>query len=362
MKTNVCKWGGSSLSDGEKVKAVIKYIKDSGIEVVVLSAPGKRYAGDTKVTDLLIEIKNDINLLDKNFEIISSRYREIINKLNITFDIDKHIKNIKKEYLITNDSSYLLSRGEWLISRIVAKALSYTFVDSKAVIKFDKSGRLLPSTYKKISDIVKKHKRVVFPGFYGGYGNKVKIFSRGGSDITGAIVSRALNINYTNFTDVDGIYDTFPISQKSKLLKKISYSDMKFLGMFGFGVLHHKVSDVLSVTSLKTTLKSTFKPKNRGTAVVSTQVPITASSKTTCLIAQSIGDIYTLLKNEKIFINLAYKYLDEYFYVIPLASKSDLDKLNIAYKKVDVTAIVSKKKVKNALPLGENRYLKIDVI
>jgi len=364
---SVCKWGGSSLASGCLAKNVTNYIKDNGIKVVIFSAPGKRNKEDIKVTDLLARIKsysedNNQEAIDDTFLILQDRYEEIASALNIKIDIEKTLQKIKAEYQKTSDNSYLLSRGEWLMSKIMAKHLGFHFADAKNIIVFDKNGKLKAKTYENIRAVVKKYKRVVFPGFYGGYRGKVKIFSRGGSDITGAIVAKALNKNYINFTDIDGIYSTYPITKNSKKLKSISYSNIKFLGLFGFSVLHHKCSDILGDTDLKATIKSTFEPQKCGTTVKSHSDCIFASTSINALLVRHKSDIYKNLTSKKIFVLLNYKFLDSYFYLVSRSEKQALGTLNLAYDKVLVNAKVSKKNPRGYLPLGDNRYIKIEVL
>ena len=238
---NVCKWGGSSLAGGTRALNVANFIKANSLPIIVLSAPGKMTAQDEKITDLLIKIVNNPDKIDEILQTIKNRFIDITKTLQVNIDINNELSKIKNTFIKTKDSSYLISRGEYLMAKIFAKHLNYKFVDSKNIIKFDKNDKLLNKTYILIKQAVDKYKKVVIPGFYGSYKNKIKIFSRGGSDITGAIVAKALNANYTNYTDVDGVYNKFPLTNKSKKLKSISYSDMKFLGLFGFSVLNHSI-------------------------------------------------------------------------------------------------------------------------
>lgn len=374
MKTNprknidcVCKWGGSSLASGNLAKNVASYIKENGIQVVIFSAPGKRNKEDIKVTDILASIKsyqehNNQTAINETFLTLKNRYEEIASSLGIKIDIENILQKIKNIYQKTTDNSYLLSRGEWLMSKIMAKHLGYHFADTKNIIVFDKNGKPKDISYQNIRQVVKKYKCVVFPGFYGGHSGKVKIFSRGGSDITGAIVAKALNENYINFTDIDGIYNTYPLTKTSKKIKSISYQDIKFLGLFGFSVLHHKCSDILCNTDLKTTIKSTFEPQKCGTTIKSHCGHIFASTNINALLVRHKSDIYKNLTSKKIFVLLNYKFLDSYFYLVPKSEKQVLNNLNLTYEEVLVSAKVSKKTPRGFLPLGDDRYIKLKVL
>lgn len=356
---NVCKWGGSSLADGERALRVANFIKQNNISVIILSAPGKITPSDSKVTDLFIQVTKNVNNLDKIFNTIKSKYINIINTLNINFDIDKELLKIKTTYTKYLDNSYLLSRGEYLMAKIFAKYLNYKFLDSKNIIKFDKRGNLLDKTYSLIQDKISKYKKVVIPGFYGSYKSKIKIFSRGGSDITGAIVAKALNKNYTNYTDIDGVYSKYPLDNTAKKIKKLSYADMKFLGIFGFSVLHYKCCDILGNTSLKTYIKSTFEPQKSPTTLQRTSDSINAEATKNLVLIQFCEDISLLLSQQKIFVFFKYTCSNNYFYLISLEDKNKIN--NYPFYNVLATAIISTKPIKNALYLGNNHYLKINI-
>lgn len=355
--SDVCKWGGSSLATGKRALNVANFIKANSLPIVVLSAPGKITALDEKITDLFIKISQNSPISDQIFEKIKFKYADIIKTLKVDFDIDKHLQKIKASYAKTQDKSYLISRGEYLMAKIFSKHLGYKFVDSKDIIKFDKDGKLLNTSFALIKQTLSKYKKVVIPGFYGSYKNNIKIFSRGGSDITGAIISKALNLNYTNYTDIDGVYNSYPLTNNSKKLKNISYRDMKFLGLFGFSVLHHKCCDILEGTNLKINVKSTFEPEKRPTTIQTTPCLVSARSKSCGYIIQTDGDVLDALKDAKIFVLFRYIYLNSYFYLV---SNNEIDKLkNYHVYPVNIEAIISKRQIKNAFYLGKNKYLKI---
>ena len=353
---SVCKWGGSSISSGTRALRVANFIKQNNIPIVVLSAPGKSTPLEDKITDLLIKITTNIQDIDIYLKQINDRYTDIIKTLNINFDIVAEINKIKNKYLQSKDNSYLISRGEYLMAKIFAKHLNYKFIDSKDIIKFDKNGKLLESTYNLIKNAISKYKQVVIPGFYGSHKNNIKIFSRGGSDITGAIVARALNKNYFNFTDIDGVYNKYPLTDTAKKLKSLSYEDMKFLGLFGFSVLHHKCCDILKDTNLKVFIKSSFEPQKRPTTIKPYAPSIFASSEKEFNLTQSKDDIYDWFLERKIFVFFKYQYLDNYFYLIDTKSLTPT-KTNTF--KVFVKAIISNKFIDSALLVEPNHYLKI---
>lgn len=211
MNTIVTKFGGSSLADSIHFKKV-KNILESNPErkYIIPSAPGKSSFKDFKITDLLYlchaHVKSGISL-DDVFKLISERYKSIVDDLNLNLDLTSYLNIIKTD--IENGSSvdYTASRGEYLNGIILANYLNIDFIDAKDVIKFNKYGTLnIEETYVALKDKLSNYERAVIPGFYGSneHGDIVT-FSRGGSDITGALVAASINAKlYENWTDVSG--------------------------------------------------------------------------------------------------------------------------------------------------------------
>ena len=199
MKIKVAKFGGSSLADASqfaKVKSIL--FSDSDRRIVVPSAPGKRSSVDTKVTDLFYEC-NRLASAGKDiapaFDRIIERYHGIAQELGLTVDLDVHLDEVRKNIQLGAGADYAASRGEYLNGILLADYLGWTFVDAAKGIFFDEEGRLdTEKTNHMLSELLKDCPYAVVPGFYGcdSHGN-VKTFSRGGSDITGAIVARAVN-------------------------------------------------------------------------------------------------------------------------------------------------------------------------
>ncbi|MBP5762561.1 MAG: aspartate kinase, partial [Lachnospiraceae bacterium] len=208
----VVKFGGSSLASAEQFKKVGDIIKaDPERRYVVPSAPGKRSPRDTKVTDMLYNLYDSVSD-DRSFsevlKNIRARYDEIIKGLGIKLDLSDEFKLIEKNLKGGADKDYAASRGEYLNGRIMAAYLGYEFLDPADYIIFDKKtdNYEAEKTYKKLGTKLSKVERAVIPGFYGAYADgTVKTFSRGGSDITGSIVARAIHADvYENWTDVSG--------------------------------------------------------------------------------------------------------------------------------------------------------------
>ncbi len=274
MGVKVCKFGGTSMADGNMLKRVRDIVSEEDErKYVVVSAPGKRYSEDAKVTDLLYACHK---LLDsdpeKGFEPVRSRFESIVRELNMGIDfspvLDETLERIKKE----RDEQFTASRGEYLCAVLFAKVLGAKFVDAEDVILFDETGRLDDAaTDKAVSKALAGEEKVVIPGFYGrGADGKVKTFSRGGSDITGAIIARAVGASlYENWTDVSGFLACDPrIVPSPKRIKSISYKELRELSYMGANVLHAESIFPVRSMGIPVKIKNTFKPEDEGTEIL----------------------------------------------------------------------------------------------
>ena len=211
MALKVCKFGGTSMADGNIIVEVKKIMEsDKDRRFAVVSAPGKRYSGDVKVTDLLYSCQSELNEtggISKSFPAVRARFLDIARQLNLKTDIGAVLDETERRIVSENSTDFTASRGEYLSARVFAEVSGAKFIDSEEVIFFKADGTLDGAkSYKAISEAVDGVKLAVFPGFYGkGADGRVKTFSRGGSDITGAVVARAVNATlYENWTDVSG--------------------------------------------------------------------------------------------------------------------------------------------------------------
>ena len=243
----VVKFGGSSLASAEQFKKVGKIIHaDDSRVYVVPSAPGKRFDGDTKVTDMLLhayQTASEGNDVDEELKAIKARYDEIITGLELKdFSLDDDFAEIKKNLAENPQSDYAASRGEYLNGKVMAAYLGIPFIDSAEVIFFNEEGNLNDyKTYKRLTERLAQNERAVIPGFYGmGKDGNVKTFSRGGSDVTGSIVARASRADvYENWTDVSGFLVADPrIVPDPKPIKYITYRELRELSYMGASVLH----------------------------------------------------------------------------------------------------------------------------
>ena len=276
MNIKVVKFGGSSLADSEHFKQVASIIKaDPDRRYVVPSAPGKRFKEDIKVTDMLYEcydkIRHNENI-DELYARISDRYNSIIKELGLEFDISGELEYIKNAMQHRSGRDFAASRGEYLNSLILAKYLKFDFVDAENVIYFRDNGTLdEEKTNEMMREELMQHKNAVIPGFYGVMPNgTIKTFSRGGSDITGSIVARAVDADlYENWTDVSGFLMADPrIIDDPSPIKTISYRELRELSYMGATVLHEDAIFPVRHAKIPINIRNTNRPQDAGTMIV----------------------------------------------------------------------------------------------
>ena len=277
MSLSVCKFGGSSLADGNNISRVTEIIaSDPSRRFVVVSAPGKRYSEDVKVTDLLYACYQESvekGSCAETFEKIRRRFRSIVSELGMdTFDIESILNATEREIEENKSADFTASRGEYLNARIVAAKLGWTFVDAKDIIYFDEKGRFDEArSYPLIEKALSACKNAVVPGFYGADVNgKIKTFSRGGSDISGSIVARAMNADvYENWTDVSGFLACDPrIVDKPQKIETISFKELRELSYMGANVLHADSIFPVRKGDIPIRIKNTFRPQDPGTLIL----------------------------------------------------------------------------------------------
>ena len=227
----VVKFGGSSLASAEQFQKVADIIHaDPERRYVVPSAPGKRFSGDTKVTDMLYScyhLAEEGSDFKKELKAIAERYQEIIDGLSLSLSLADEFKLIEKNFKEKTGENYAASRGEYLNGIIIAAYLGYEFIDSAEVIRFKDNGEFdAEVTNEILSARLQDVEKAVVPGFYGAYADgRVKTFSRGGSDVTGSIVARAVKADvYENWTDVSGFLIADPrIIDQPEAIETITY-------------------------------------------------------------------------------------------------------------------------------------------
>ena len=272
----VVKFGGSSLASAQqfsKVKSIIT--ADKHRRYVIPSAPGKRFSGDTKVTDMLYDCY-DTAVSGSNFEEkldkIHERYNEIIEGLHLDLSLDKEFDKIYEYFKNGAGVNYAASRGEYLNSIIMANYLGFEFIDAAEVIFFDENGEFDSEKTNNILSIrLEKTDCAVIPGFYGAMPNgTIKTFSRGGSDITGSIVARAVKADlYENWTDVSGFLVTDPhIVENPEPIEIITYRELRELAYMGASVLHDEAIFPVRREGIPINIKNTNDPSAPGTLIV----------------------------------------------------------------------------------------------
>ena len=274
--SKVVKFGGSSLASAEQFKKVGNIIRaDKERKYVVPSAPGKRFSNDTKVTDMLYacyDLADQGKSFKAELDAIKARYQEIIDGLQLDLDLVDEFKTIEKNFKAKAGSNYAASRGEYLNGIIMANYLGYDFIDAATVIFFDENGEFdAAKTNEVLRARLAESKEAVVPGFYGAMPDgTVKTFSRGGSDITGSIVARAVHATcYENWTDVSGFLIADPrIIKDPQPIKTITYRELRELSYMGASVLHEDAVFPVRKAGIPINIRNTNAPDDEGTWIV----------------------------------------------------------------------------------------------
>lgn len=284
----------------QKVKDIV--LSDDERRYVVVSAPGKRYSDDSKITDLLYLCKTHIDhnfTTDHVFQVISDRYRMMELNLKVDVGIDRDLEEIRKNLKPGMTADYIASRGEYLCGKLTAAFLGYDFVDPAGLIQFDERGRHLSvETNIALAQELSKHERAVVPGFYGsGPDGEIVTFSRGGSDITGSLVAKAVNADmYENWTDVSGFLMADPrIVDNPKPITRITYKELRELSYMGAGVLHEDAVFPVREVNIPINIRNTNEPDSPGTIISDT--PRDDSSVITGLAGRKDFAVISLYKN-----------------------------------------------------------------
>lgn len=282
MKRIVAKFGGSSLADASQINKVKDILFASNDRrYCVVSASGKRNKDDDKITDLLINLhvnKNDSKKQKEIFEKIKARYIDIVKNLGISFDVESELSKILDESKNKADRDYLASRGEYLSAKILSIYFDAIFLDMQGVIIFgddkkidyDKSFENIKLAIDKIEK-EESDKKIIIPGFYGSTkSGEIVTFSRGGSDITGAMVARAMNADlYENWTDVSGVMFVDPrIVEDKSTIEYITYTELRELSYMGANVLHEETVYPVSKVGIPINILNTNSPSDKGTMIM----------------------------------------------------------------------------------------------
>ena len=277
MSIKVCKFGGTSMADGRIICRAADIVRsDAARRYVVVSAPGKRFSGDIKVTDLLYKCSDalesgDMETFRQTFDKIRVRFLNIQNEIGKDVGVKEGLDEVEAQMLAGAGRDYCASRGEFFAARIMAAVLEVPFVDATEFIRFDKSGALDPITFELGAKVLGAYEKAVVPGFYGlGADGKVKTFSRGGGDISGSIVARSvMACLYENWTDVSGFYACDPrIVDSPKWIAELTYQELRELSYMGANVLHSESIFPVRSAGIPIRICNTFRPDEAGTYIV----------------------------------------------------------------------------------------------
>ncbi|WP_273234981.1 aspartate kinase [Ileibacterium valens] len=277
MSLKITKFGGSSVAQASQFKKVRDIIQaDPDRRYVVVSAPGKRFSNDSKITDLLylLDAHRTYHVDGSNvFRLIKERFLEIKEELDLKQPIEKEL-----DQLYTNLSSYsqneLVSRGEYFCAKLMAEYLGFPFVDAADVIRLNLDKSIdWEATRARLQAKMNEYEHFVFPGFYGtSANNKIQVFSRGGGDITGSILANAMGADvYENWTDVSGFLMADPrIVPNPKEITHITYSELRELSYMGASVLHEEAIFPVKETNTPIHILNTNRPDDAGTIIQET--------------------------------------------------------------------------------------------
>jgi aspartate kinase len=277
--TIVCKFGGTSLADADQIrKSADIVLSDPNRRFVVVSAPGKRMTSDKKITDLLYLchslVQQGLNSAFA-FDIIRERFMSIADKLDVP-EMFEWLREVQVEIASGADRDYVASRGEYLNGRLIAKFIGASFVDAADIIVFGSEGRIrTKETYERVAARLETENGLaVIPGFYGkDFAGNIRCFSRGGSDITGAIVARAVYAHvYENWTDVSGLLMADPrLIANPKPIAEVTYREQRELSYMGATVLHDEAVFPVREAGIPIHIRNTNDPSAPGTRIVTTR-------------------------------------------------------------------------------------------
>ncbi|MBQ8291354.1 MAG: aspartate kinase [Clostridia bacterium] len=277
MAIKVCKFGGTSMADGNVILSVAKIVKaEKERRYVVVSAPGKRYGADVKVTDLLYKCAEAVEAgnmqeLEACFGKIRARFLHIEKEIGKDIGLDVELSEIEEKIKDGAGAAYAASRGEYLAARVMSAVLEVPFVDATEIIRFKEDGTLDEASFALAGKVLAAYEKAVIPGFYGlGADGKVKTFSRGGSDISGAVVARAVKASlYENWTDVSGFYACDPrIVNSPRSIPELTYQELRELSYMGANVLHAESIFPVRSAGIPIRICNTFRPEDKGTDIV----------------------------------------------------------------------------------------------
>ena len=271
----VSKFGGSALADSEMVKKTAEIIKsDPARKFIVVSAPGRRFKNDLRVTDLLYlthsRFKGRENY-DETLNQVKERFVEIINGLGINFDIEAEIAEVKRNMLSGKTTEEIACRGEYIMAKILSLYLDWQFVDSAELIYFKIDGELdLAKTLERSAMRLRNVERAIIPGFYGSIpGVGLKTFPRGGGDTSGALIARALKAElYEKWSETTEVYTVDPsIVPDPHKIRNVTYMELRELTYMGIKVIYEDVIALLQSEKIPISIRNIYNPADKGTRI-----------------------------------------------------------------------------------------------
>lgn len=304
MKTIVAKFGGSSLSDAEQFKKVKQIIlEDKARRYIVVSAPGKRHRGDSKVTDILYmcqQLASHHMRFDEIFDLVRARYTSIVEELALSLDIDSILQEVYTAIADGASRAFCASRGEYMNALLLADYLGFPFVDAKELIHFERADRLQDErTRMAITEKLRPLDCAVIPGFYGsGATEPILCFSRGGSDVTGAILADALHADlYENWTDVSGFLAADPsIVPEAVPMEQITFTELRELSYMGASVMHEEAIFPLRRFGIPVRIRNTDEPNAFGTLITPDDTAADRTGLITGLAGKKDFSVFTINK------------------------------------------------------------------
>ncbi len=275
MGTVVCKFGGSSLSEARQIRKVESILRsDDRRRFIIVSAPGKRNDSDEKITDLLYRCQSLAaggGSFSEPFSTIRTRYLEIEAELGAESGMERALAEVEKQLRAGASPDLAASRGEYLCARLLSKHLGATFVDAEDIVKIRADGSVDEASYAAVAQRIGAAGLYVIPGFYGTDSTgRIRTFSRGGSDITGAIVARAVEAQtYENWTDVSGLLMADPrLVRNPKVMDTVTYREIRELSYMGAGVFHEEAIFPIHKQKIPINIRNTNRPEDPGTMIV----------------------------------------------------------------------------------------------
>jgi aspartate kinase len=305
----VAKFGGTSVATAAQLRKVAAIVKaDPTRRIIVPSAPGKAHGGDTKITDLLYlchQLAAKGQPIAQVWEPIAARFLGIVAELGLTLRLEAVLDEARARISGGASADYAASRGEAIHGRVLAALLGADYVDAAEVVSFDRAGRLDRRTFAAIRSRCQGacagDSLVVIPGFYGAdHHDEVKTFSRGGSDVTGAVVANAVDAGlYENWTDVSGVLMTDPrVVAEAKPITEITYKELRELSYMGASVLHEEAVFPVREKGIPINIRNTNRPQDPGTMIVAER---DAGNQVVVGIAGTKG--FTVIQIEKAMMN-----------------------------------------------------------